>query len=365
MHVLKDLPKKHHQVEYCEMPPEQRVIYDDILAKQKDQIAARARGEIPARDGNNVLMQLRKAASHPLLFRRIYDDVRIGDMSREIMREEKYGTPEHSQEAIFEDMQYMWDFTLHKLCLEHRASIGRFALSNEEWMMAGKVDVLKRLLPEMKARGDRVLLFSFFTMVLDILERVLDSLGVLYMRLDGQTKVDERQEMIDQFHEEEDVTVFLLSTKAGKTPLTPHFLHFIFPSFFFFFCLPANGLTGGFGINLACANTVIIFDGSFNPHDDKQAEDRAHRVGQTRDVTVIRLVVKDTIEEHILHLANTKLALDQEMSSSITEDDEKAEQEGEKFVARMLIGKNGEETPAAGTSTVPSRVVTPALLESS
>ena len=127
------------------------------------------------------------------------------------------------------------------------------------------------------------------------------------------------------------------------------------------------GVLGGFGINLACANTVIIFDGSFNPHDDKQAEDRAHRVGQTRDVTVIRLVVKDSIEEHILHLANTKLALDQEMSSSTysEEDDKKAEQEGEKFVARMMLGKNGDETPAAGTSTVPSRVVTPALLDSS
>ena len=123
-------------------------------------------------------------------------------------------------------------------------------------------------------------------------------------------------------------------------------------------------MVGGFGINLACANIVIIFDGSFNPHDDKQAEDRAHRVGQTRDVTVIRLVVKDTIEEHILHLANTKLALDQEMSqtssNNIVEDEEKAEREGEKFVARMLIGKNGEDTPNRG-SAVPSRVVTPAL----
>ena len=121
-------------------------------------------------------------------------------------------------------------------------------------------------------------------------------------------------------------------------------------------------MLGGFGINLACANTVIIFDGSFNPHDDKQAEDRAHRVGQTRDVTVIRLVVKDTIEEHILHLANTKLALDQEMSQTNcnVEDEEKAEREGEKFVARMLIGKNGEDTPYTA-SAVPSRVVTPAL----
>ena len=103
---------------------------------------------------------------------------------------------------------------------------------------------------------------------------------------------------------------------------------------------------------------MIIFDGSFNPHDDKQAEDRAHRVGQTQDVTVIRLVMKDTIEEHILHLANTKLALDQEMSH--VTDEERAEREGEKFVARMLMGKDGDDTPLTG-SGVPSRVVTPAL----
>ena len=93
--------------------------------------------------------------------------------------------------------------------------LAKYALKNEEWMQAGKVEMLKKLLPEMKARGDRVFLFSFFTMMLDILEKVLDSLGIQYMRLDGQTKVDERQDMIDQFHEEEDITVFLLSTKAG------------------------------------------------------------------------------------------------------------------------------------------------------
>lgn len=162
-------------------------------------------------------MQLRKAASHPLLFRRLYDDAKIGNMATGIMKEEKYGTPEHSKEAILEDMSYMWDFTLHNLCLDH-PSISKFALNNEEWMQAGKIDMLKRLLPEMKARGDRILLFSFFTMMLDILEQVLNSLGIQYMRLDGQTKVDERQDMIDQFHEEEDITVFLLSTKAGMFP---------------------------------------------------------------------------------------------------------------------------------------------------
>jgi SWI/SNF-related matrix-associated actin-dependent regulator of chromatin subfamily A containing DEAD/H box 1 len=196
------------------MHPSQREVYDDIVQKQQDQIAARARGEINSKDTNNVLMQLRKAASHPLLFRRIYNDKKIGTMAKEIMKEDKFSTPDHTKEAILEDMSYMWDFTLHKLCLEY-PSIQRFGLSEDQWMDAGKVDMLKKLLPEMKARGDRILLFSFFTMMLDILEVVLDTLGITYMRLDGQTKVDERQDMIDQFHKEEDITVFLLSTKAG------------------------------------------------------------------------------------------------------------------------------------------------------
>jgi len=218
IHVLKDLPKKTHRTEYCQMHPTQRELYGDILQKQRDQIAARAAGDLSVtKDSNNVLMQLRKAASHPLLFRRIYSDKKIQVMAKEIMREEKFGTPEHSKEAIMEDMSYMWDFSLHKLCLEY-PSITKHALVNNEWMDSGKVDMLKKLSPEMKARGDRILLFSCFTIVLDILEPVLDTLGIQYMRLDGQTKVDERQDMIDQFHEEEDITVFLLSTKAGTDP---------------------------------------------------------------------------------------------------------------------------------------------------
>ena len=217
IHVLKDLPKKFHRVEYCEMHPSQRELYDDILQKQRDQIAARAAGDLSVtKDNNNVLMQLRKAASHPLLFRRIYNDKKIQSMSRDIMKEPKYSTPDHSQQLIMEDMSFMWDFTLHQLCLEYPA-ITKYALANNEWMDSGKVDLLKKMLPEMKARGDRILLFSGFTIVLDILEPVLDTLGIQYMRLDGQTKVDERQDMIDQFHEEEDITVFLLSTKAGTS----------------------------------------------------------------------------------------------------------------------------------------------------
>jgi SWI/SNF-related matrix-associated actin-dependent regulator 1 of chromatin subfamily A len=157
----------------------------------------------------------------------------------------------------------------------------------------------------MKENNDRVLIFSQFTQCLDILESVLNTLGIAFLRLDGQTPVEARQDMIDKYYEETDITVFLLSTKAG-----------------------------GFGINLACANTVIIFDLSFNPHDDKQAEDRAHRVGQTRDVRVIRLVCKGTVEEKILELNNTKLALDKSVSGEGGEEEAK---KNESKIEEMLM----------------------------
>src|SRR5699024_6492774 len=94
---------------------------------------------------------------------------------------------------------------------------------------------------------------------------------------------------------------------------------------------------GGAGINLACANKVIIFDSSFNPQEDVQAENRAHRVGQTREVEVIRLVTKDTIEEQIYALGQTKLALDQAVAGDDTAESKKSEEAGMKAVEDMFL----------------------------
>lgn len=115
-------------------------------------------------------------------------------------------------------------------------------------MNSGKVNALKGILPEKIKNGEKVLIFSQFTKMLDILEMVMGTLGIKYLRLDGETKVMERQSMIDEFNQDESISVFLLSTKAG-----------------------------GFGINLTSANVVILYDLDFNPQNDRQAEDRAHR----------------------------------------------------------------------------------------
>jgi SWI/SNF-related matrix-associated actin-dependent regulator 1 of chromatin subfamily A len=112
-------------------------------------------------------------------------------------------------------------------------------------------------------------------MILDLLEEVLQRvLGLAYLRLDGSTPVAERQRLIDVFSSDASIGVFLLSTKAG-----------------------------GLGINLTSADTVILHDIDVNPFNDAQAVDRAHRLGQTRPVTVSRLVAAGTVDEHIARIA--------------------------------------------------------------
>ena len=118
-------------------------------------------------------------------------------------------------------------------------------------------------------------------MILDILQEALDYLNIRYVRLDGSTKTDERQALVDEFNEDEEITVFLLSTKAG-----------------------------GVGINLTAASVVVIYDQDFNPHNDRQAADRAYRIGQEREVEVIKLITKDSIDEDMLNIGVTKLRLD-------------------------------------------------------
>ncbi|KAI7856223.1 SNF2 family N-terminal domain-containing protein [Circinella umbellata] len=309
--VLKDLPQKTQVIERCKMTKNQRNLYATILSESKQsykEALDSKPGSKKKKDNNrfkNIIMELRKAADHPLLFRHIYDDAKLRKMSKAIMKEEKYW--DANEEYIYEDMTVMSDFELNRLCTNHK-SIRHYALQNQEWMDSGKVDLLKRLLPAMKGKGQKVLLFSQFTRLLDILEMVMDTLKLKYLRLDGETKPDERQELIDQFNEDKDIPVFLLSTKAG-----------------------------GFGINLTSANNVILYDTDFNPQNDRQAEDRAHRVGQTQDVTVYKLVADNSVEEHILSMANIKLRLDRSVSGLGEENQQSEDQEVDEENAKSLL----------------------------
>ncbi|KAG0240833.1 hypothetical protein BGX31_001630 [Mortierella sp. GBA43] len=148
---------------------------------------------------------------------------------------------------------------------------------------AGKMVVLDKLLKRMKEQGSRVLLFSQMSRVLDILEDYCVFRGYEYCRIDGQTNHEDRVNAIDEYNKPDSSKfVFLLTTRAG-----------------------------GLGINLVTADIVVLYDSDWNPQVDLQAQDRAHRIGQTKQVYVFRFVTENGIEEKVLERAAQKLRLDQ------------------------------------------------------
>ena len=184
----------------------------------------------------NVLMQLRKCCNHPYLFEWPID-------------------PHTGQETVDEVLV----------------------------QASGKMQLLDRILTELKRQGDhQVLIFSQMTRMLDILEDYLTWRTYKFRRLDGGVSAADRMQAMNDFNTDPTIDVFLLSTRAG-----------------------------GLGINLVSADTCIIFDSDWNPHADLQAQDRCHRIGQTKTVIVYRLATAETVEEKILEAAKQKLKLEQ------------------------------------------------------
>lgn len=146
---------------------------------------------------------------------------------------------------------------------------------------AGKLQALSTLLRTLKEGGHRCLIFTQMGKVLDVLEAFLSMNGHTYLRLDGSTGVDKRQRYMDRFNNDNKIFCFILSTRSGGT-----------------------------GINLTGADTVIFYDSDWNPAMDAQAQDRAHRIGQTRDVHIYRLITEHSVEENILKKAQKKKNLD-------------------------------------------------------
>ncbi|CAI5702838.1 unnamed protein product [Peronospora effusa] len=146
----------------------------------------------------------------------------------------------------------------------------------------GKMVLVDRLLKKLKQRGSRVLIFTQMTRVLDIMEDFCRMRQYNYCRIDGQTSYEDRESSIDEYNAPNSSKfLFLLSTRAG-----------------------------GLGINLYTADVVILYDSDWNPQADLQAQDRAHRIGQKKEVNVYRLVTTDSVEEKIIERAQQKLKLD-------------------------------------------------------
>ncbi|XP_075390482.1 lymphoid-specific helicase [Tenrec ecaudatus] len=156
-----------------------------------------------------------------------------------------------------------------------------FKIDEELVTNSGKFLILDRMLPELKSRDHKVLLFSQMTRMLDILMDYCHFRNFKYSRLDGSMSYSEREENIHSFNTDPEVFLFLVSTRAG-----------------------------GLGINLTAADTVIIYDSDWNPQSDLQAQDRCHRIGQTKPVVVYRLVTANTIDQKIVERAAAKRKLE-------------------------------------------------------
>jgi len=178
---------------------------------------------------------------------------------------------------LAEELRMKGDLEIHLLCKNYE-SLRQFCLTDEQLLgSSGKLIELRSLLSSLHAKNSRVLIFSQFTMVLNILEEFLGCLGYKYLRMDGSTPVLDRQMLIDEYNTNREIFVFLLSTRAA-----------------------------GLGINLTSADICIFHDIDWNPEMDRQAEARVHRIGQMKEVEVIKLLARESVDEYILKLAEMK-----------------------------------------------------------
>ncbi|KAJ2866705.1 DNA-dependent ATPase fun30 [Coemansia aciculifera] len=302
--VLSDLPSKTEIIVRLDLTESQRALYDSIVPDDNSEEVAAAEAirlklmeldpaqldtaeadtsralKTPGASWISTFMNMRKVADHPLLLRNRYDLPQLQKMAKALLREPDYA--DAGYQYVLEDMEVCSDFELHQLCEKYPRSMRQFRLPDEALLDSAKVLKLRSIVDECIAKGEKLLLFSQFTSLLNILEVVFRMWDIEYCRLDGSTKVDERQAMIDEFNRDGNrLPVFLLSTKAG-----------------------------GFGINLTSANVVVIYDSGNNPSEERQAEDRAHRVGQVKDVRVYKLIGNGTIDESIWESSRSKLLVE-------------------------------------------------------
>ena len=170
---------------------------------------------------------------------------------------------------------------------------------------SAKLARLDTLLQELKAGDHRILIYFQMTRMMDLMEEYLIYRQYKYLRLDGSSKLEDRRDMVIDWQ-----TRKVYCYRAVCLILTPHCRSDIFV-----FLLSTRA--GGLGINLTAADTVVFYDHDWNPSNDAQAMDRAHRLGQTRQVTVYRLITKGTIDERIVQLARVKRDVSRMWSSLV------------------------------------------------
>ncbi|CAM6088580.1 unnamed protein product [Calypogeia fissa] len=266
--VENELPEKIERLVRCEASGYQKLLMKHV----KEKLGSLTNiGSAKGRSIQNTVMELRNICNHPYISHLHTDEV-------ESMM------PEHFLPPIV------------RLC--------------------GKLEMLDRILPKLKAANHRVLLFSTMTRLLDVMEDYLIWRSYRYLRLDGATGGSERGALIEKFNDpQSEAFIFLLSIRAG-----------------------------GIGINLQAADTVIIFDTDWNPQVDLQAQARAHRIGQKRDVLVLRMETVGTVEEQVRAAAEHKLGVaNQSITAGFFDDNTSAEDRREYLESLLRESKKDDE----------------------
>ncbi|XP_068456612.1 chromodomain-helicase-DNA-binding protein 8 isoform X2 [Clinocottus analis] len=251
--VEKNLAPKQETIIEVELTDVQKKYYRAILERNFTFLSLGVTSNNNVPNLLNTMMELRKCCNHPYL---------INGAEEKILAELR---------QVYDPMAP--DFHLQALIRS-----------------AGKLVLLDKLLPRLKAGGHKVLIFSQMVRCLDILEDYLINKRYLYERIDGRVRGNLRQAAIDRFSKpESDRFVFLLCTRAG-----------------------------GLGINLTAADTCVIFDSDWNPQNDLQAQARCHRIGQSKAVKVYRLITRNSYEREMLDKASLKLGLDRAVLQSMS-----------------------------------------------
>ncbi|XP_075953358.1 chromodomain-helicase-DNA-binding protein 8 isoform X1 [Anarhichas minor] len=251
--VEKNLAPKQETIIEVELTDVQKKYYRAILERNFTFLSLGATSNSNVPNLLNTMMELRKCCNHPYL---------INGAEEKIVAELR---------GVYDPMAL--DFHLQALIRS-----------------AGKLVLLDKLLPRLKAGGHKVLIFSQMVRCLDILEDYLINKRYLYERIDGRVRGNLRQAAIDRFSKpDSDRFVFLLCTRAG-----------------------------GLGINLTAADTCVIFDSDWNPQNDLQAQARCHRIGQSKAVKVYRLITRNSYEREMLDKASLKLGLDRAVLQSMS-----------------------------------------------
>ena len=250
--VAKDIPSKEETVIDVELTSVQKAYYRAIFENNHQYLASKCGAKVAKL--MNVQMELRKCCNHPYLLDGVEEAEGLTKQKELLKNDEEIDREE-----------------LKNTVLEHGLI-----------MTSGKMVLLDKLLPKLRDEGHKILIFSQMVRMIDVISDYCEFRGFNYEVLDGRVNGSERQKSIDRFNTEQDSFLFLLSTRAG-----------------------------GVGINLTAADIVIIFDSDWNPQNDVQAQARCHRIGQTKDVMIYRLVTARSFEQEMFDRASKKLGLEQ------------------------------------------------------